>query len=78
MKNTQYHFKCLYGTQQMYTPEFMFDVEGMRKHPDYVEVDADGQPVAKPDYEAVQRPLMTVPAHGITMQKASAPKSKRK
>jgi len=78
MKNTQFHFKCRYGTQQMYTPEYMFDVEAMRKHPDYEEVTAEGAPIAKPGYEAVQRPLMTVPAHGIQMAAPAKARGKRK
>jgi hypothetical protein len=59
MLNDRYYFRCKLGTNQIYKPEFMFDVEAMRKHPEYDEVDADGKFVAPHAYEQVNRPLMT-------------------
>ena len=78
MLNTKYHFRCLYGTKQLYTPEYMFDVEAMRNHPDYEEVDTEGNIIDRKDYEAVQRPMMTVPSHGINIDTPVKSRGKRK
>lgn len=46
MKNTaNITFRCKGNPRVTFTPEYMFDVEGMRKHPDYDEIDADGNVV---------------------------------
>ena len=58
MLNDRYYFKCKLGNRVIYKPEYMFDVEAMRKHPEYDEVDANGNAVAPHAYEQVQRPLM--------------------
>jgi hypothetical protein len=57
MLNTKYVFRCKASGNTM-KPEYMFDVEGMRKHPEYEEIDAKGNVVELRDFEAVQRPLM--------------------
>jgi hypothetical protein len=65
MLNTKYVFRCKKSGNTM-KPEYMYDVEGMRKHPEYEEIDADGNTVDRHDYEAVQRPLMHVNSQGLT------------
>lgn len=47
MENTQFRFRCKENPAVIYQPEFLFDVETMRKHPDYEEVDEHGE-VVKP------------------------------
>lgn len=42
MKNTQFRFRCKTNPAVIYVPEYMFDVDGMRRHPEYEEIDADG------------------------------------
>lgn len=62
MLNTKYVFRCI-RSQNLYKPEFMYDVEGMRKHPEYEEVDEQGNVINRnAEFEAVQRPLMHVEA----------------
>jgi hypothetical protein len=58
MLNDRYFFRCKTGTRQIYKPDYMYDVEAMRKHMEYEEVDAEGNPVGAHAYELVQRPLM--------------------
>lgn len=64
MKNTQYRFRCKANPSVVYTPEYLFDVEGMRKHPDYEEIDADGNLVVPPstlEDEIKRIPLRAAP-----------------
>jgi hypothetical protein len=75
MLNDRYYFRCKTGTKQMYKPEFMHDVEAMRKHMEYDEVDAEGNPVAAHAYEMVQRPLMDT---AVPMGVKPTVKNKRK
>ncbi len=69
MQNTKFQFRCLLNPVVIYKPEYLFDVEPMRKHPDYVEVDANGKELVKPSED---RGFVTIPL--IT----SAPKAPAK
>jgi len=71
-------FRCKVGKRVLYTPEYLHDVEAMRKHPEYEEVtlDADGNVadvIVQPE-DLIQRPLMSVERPAP----AAAPKPKRK
>jgi hypothetical protein len=48
VKNTQYRFRCKGNPRVIYTPEFLFDVPTMRAHPEYEEIDADGNVIVPP------------------------------
>jgi hypothetical protein len=49
MKNTTYRFRCIPNPSVIYVPAEMYDVEGMRGHPEYEEIDAEGNVIAKSD-----------------------------
>lgn len=59
MKNTTVRFRCIPNPNVIYTPEWEYDIPGMRKHPEYEEIDADGN-VIKQAEDHIQRPLMSV------------------
>lgn len=73
MKNTQYRFRCIGNPSVIYTPEFLFDVPTMRKHPDYEEIDADGN-VVLPAH-TVEDDFKRVPLRSATPE--AAPKRKK-
>lgn len=63
MKNTTFRFRCIPNPKVIYTPEFLFDVEAMRKHPEYVEIDAEGNEIKQFEEEQGFKtiPLNTAP-----------------
>ena len=61
MKNELYRFRCIPNPRVIYMPAEMADVEAMRKHPEYEEVDADGNLVVKPVEQTEKRIPLTVP-----------------
>lgn len=71
MKNTQYRFRCKGNPSVIYTPEFLFDVPGMRAHPDYEEIDAEGN-VVKPPH-TLEDDIPRIPMHAAPAP-AEAPK----
>ena len=74
MKNTQYRFRCIPNPSVVYMPVEMHDVEGMRQHPEYEEVDAEGNLIAKTDVQLVHRIPMTM----TPTQKPARPVLKRR
>ena len=59
--NPPRRFKCLVGKGAIYVPSTDHDVMEMLKHPEYVEVDADGVQIRHFE-DGVQRiPLSTAP-----------------
>lgn len=73
MQNTTIRFRCIPNHNVIYTPQYDFEVAEMRKHPEYEEIDADGNVVAKTPVELVQRIPLTVPKPA-----AAAPKPARR
>lgn len=61
MRNELYQFRCLSNPRVIYRPEEMADVEAMRKHPEYEEVDAGGNVITKPIEQTEQRIPLVVP-----------------
>lgn len=53
-------FRSIFPPHSLYTPEFDFDVIAMRKHPEYEEIDSEGNKITQPE-EGVQRPMMAIP-----------------
>lgn len=56
-------------------PEFPQDAIALRKHPEYEEIDAEGNVIKQPEDE-VQRPLLSV--QDAKTRAPSKPKGKRK
>ena len=55
-------FRCKTNPVVLYTPEYLHDVEGMRRHPEYEEVDKDGNVVADaPKVEVAAIPVSVAP-----------------
>ena len=52
-------FRCITNPKVLYTPQYEHDALAMRKHPEYEEIDAEGNRIAQPE-ESVQRPLISV------------------
>lgn len=55
MRNELYQFRCLGNPRVIYRPEEMADVEAMRTHPEYEEVDAAGNVITKPVEQTEKR-----------------------
>jgi hypothetical protein len=51
MKNTEFRFRCIPNPKVVYMPADMNDVEGMRFHPEYEEIDAEGNVLARPAFQ---------------------------
>lgn len=68
-------FKAREWPHVIVEPEFPQDAIALRKHPEYVEVDAEGNEITQPEDE-VQRPLLSV--QNAKTLAPSKPKGKRK
>jgi glutaredoxin len=73
-------FRCKGGSHVLFTPEYLHDVEGMRKHPEYEEVTLDehgnvAAVIVQPE-ALVQRPHVFV--EPAPAPKAPTPKRKGK
>ena len=54
MLNTEkFTFRCIGNPRVLFTPQYMHDVEGMRQHLEYEEIDADGNVVARQAKEVI-------------------------
>jgi hypothetical protein len=53
-------FRCKQNPTALFTPEYQHDVESMRKHPDYDELDAKGNVVVPKAEEVVHNIPVTV------------------
>ena len=69
-------FRCIPNPKVLYTPEFEHDVIAMRKHPEYEEVDAEGNVIKQPE-DGVQRPLISV-TDKLTLAPGKPARGKRK
>lgn len=70
-------FRCIANPSVLYTPQFEHDVIAMRKHPEYEEVDAEGNKIVQAE-EGVQRPLISVPNKHTLAPGPAKGKGKRK
>lgn len=59
------------------TPEFPQDAIALRKHPEYEEIDEEGNVITQPEDE-VQRPLLSVPSIASRGNPAIKGRAKRK
>jgi len=83
MKNTNpvRRFACVAKPTSIYTPAFLFEVEEMEKHPEYFEIDADGNAIVKKGAESVKTlPIRSIDPNVIaaSLAKASAKPKKAK
>ncbi len=63
MDNTaKFTFRCIGNPKALFTPQYMFDVEGMRQHPEYEEIDAEGNVLARPAAPEIRRVFVAAPA----------------
>jgi hypothetical protein len=63
MNNTaKFTFRSIGNPKVLFTPQYMFDVEAMRQHAEYEEIDAEGNVLARPAAPEVKRVFVPVPA----------------
>jgi len=76
MKNDKYRFRCIPNPSVIFVPEFMYDVEAMRKHPEYEEIDANDAVILPFNgLEGLNRiPMKTTPLPKAPVQKTKKSK----